>query len=157
MPETESNSEIDVKPDPRFNSKIAAKFINCLMEKGKKAKAQNHFYRAMDIVADRLDEEDPGEIFEKALENVQPVVEVRGRRIGGMTYQVPTEVTGKRGVALAIRWLLEATRSKAGRPLYERLADEIMDAYNKQGSAYQRRESLHRMAEANRAFSHFRS
>mgnify|MGYP000214501197 CR=1 FL=1 len=157
MPQTESDSELDVKPDPRFNSKIAAKFINCLMEKGKKAKAQNHFYKAMDIVADRLDEEDPGDIFEEALENVQPVVEVRGRRIGGMTYQVPTEVTGKRGVALAIRWILEATRGKEGRPLYERLADEIMDAYNKQGSAYQRRESLHRMAEANRAFSHFRS
>ncbi|MEF8787517.1 MAG: 30S ribosomal protein S7, partial [Planctomycetota bacterium] len=92
---------------------------------------------------------------EEALENVEPRVEVRGRRIGGMTYQVPTEVSGRRQVALGIRWLLEAARSKKGRPLQYRLADEIMDAYNKQGSAYQRRESLHRMAEANRAFSHF--
>ncbi len=156
MPQTDAESELDVKPDPRFNSKLAAKFINCLMEQGKKAKAQKHFYGAMDIVADRLDEENPGEVFEEALQNVQPRVEVRGRRIGGMTYQVPTEVSGKRQVALGIRWLLEAVRSKKGRPLQYRLADEIMDAYNKQGSAYQRRESLHKMAEANRAYSHFR-
>jgi len=156
MAQTETDKELDVKPDPRFNSKLAAKFINCLMEQGKKAKAQKLFYQAMDIVADRLDEEHPGEVFEEALQNIQPMVEVRGRRIGGMTYQVPTEVSGKRKVALGIRWLLEAARSKKGRPMEYRLADEIMDAYNKQGSAYQRRESLHRMAEANRAFSHFR-
>jgi small subunit ribosomal protein S7 len=151
-----SFDELDLAPDARYNSKLVSKFVNCLMQGGKKSKAQKVFYEAMERVAEQVEEDDPGEIFEQAISNVQPVVEVRGRRIGGMTYQVPTEVSGKRRVALAIRWILEAAKSKKGRPLNERLADEILDAFKKQGSAYQKRESLHRMAEANRAFAHFR-
>ncbi|MHC5034136.1 MAG: 30S ribosomal protein S7 [Planctomycetota bacterium] len=144
-----------LEPDPRFKNKLASKFINCLMHQGKKSVAQRLFYRAMDVVTERLDKDDPMEVFEEALANVAPIIEVRSRRIGGMTYQVPTEVTPKRRVSLAIRWLLEAARSKKGRPMHLRLADEISDAYRRQGTAYDRRENTHKMAEANRAFAHF--
>jgi small subunit ribosomal protein S7 len=112
----------------------------------------------MDVVAERLEKKDaPLEVFETALGNVAPIIEVRSRRIGGMTYQVPTEVSGKRRVSLAIRWVIEAARGKKGRPMYLRLADELTDAYRRQGSAYERRENTHKMAEANRAFAHFAS
>ncbi|MHC4788701.1 MAG: 30S ribosomal protein S7 [Planctomycetota bacterium] len=146
-----------LEPDPRFKSKLAGKFINCLMHEGRKSRAQSIFYRAMEVAAERLDREEPLEVFEEALSNVAPIIEVRSRRIGGMTYQVPTEVTGKRRVSLAIRWILQAARTKKGRPMYLRLADEISDAYRRQGSAYERRENAHKMAEANRAFAHFSS
>jgi small subunit ribosomal protein S7 len=124
-------------PDSRFKSKLAAKFINCLMGRGK------------------LGKDDPLEVFETALGNVAPIIEVRSRRIGGMTYQVPTEVSGKRRVSLAIRWVVQSTRAKRGRSMYLRLADELMDAYRRQGTAYEKRENTHKMAEANRAFAHF--
>jgi small subunit ribosomal protein S7 len=143
--------------DPRYKNLLAGKFINCLMHKGKKSVAQGVFYKAMDVAAERLDKENPMEVFEEALGNVAPIIEVRSRRIGGMTYQVPTEVTAKRRVSLAIRWVLEAARKKKGRPMYLRLADELTDAYRRQGSAYERRENTHKMAEANRAFAHFGS
>ncbi len=143
-----------LKPDPRLKSKLAAKFINCLMKDGKTSVARRIFYKAMDVVSERLDK-DPLEIFETALENVAPIIEVRSRRIGGMTYQVPREVTPKRRVSLAIRWIIEAARNKTGRPMYLRLADELTDAYRRQGTAYERRENTHKMAEANRAFAHF--
>ena len=144
-----------LEPDPRFKSRLASKFINCLMHRGKKSVAQDIFYRAMDLVTERLDKEDPLEIFETALANVAPIIEVRSRRIGGMTYQVPTEVSSKRRISLAIRWLLESARKKKGRPMHLRLADELTDAYRRQGTAYERRENTHKMAEANRAFAHF--
>jgi small subunit ribosomal protein S7 len=144
-------------PDPRFKSKLAGKFINCLQHRGKKSVAERAFYKAMDLVAERLEKENPLEAFEGALANVAPIIEVRSRRIGGMTYQVPTEVTGKRRVSLAIRWIIEAARSKKGRPMHLRLADELTDAYRRQGTAYEKRENTHKMAEANRAFAHFAS
>jgi small subunit ribosomal protein S7 len=144
-------------PDPRYKSKLASKFINCLMHDGKKSVARQIFYKAMDLVTERLDKDDPMEVFETALSNVAPIIEVRSRRIGGMTYQVPKEVTAKRRVSLAIRWVIEAARNKKGRPMYLRLADELTDAYRRQGTAYERRENTHKMAEANRAFAHFGS
>lgn len=144
-----------LQPDPRYKSKLISKFINCLMSRGKKSTAQDVFYKAMDVCCERLDKEDGQEVFETALENVAPIIEVRSRRIGGMTYQVPTEVDTKRRISLAIRWMLEAARRKRGRPMYLRLADEITDAYRRQGAAYERRENTHKMAEANRAFAHF--
>ena len=144
-----------LKPDPRYSSKLVSKFINCLMHRGKKSVAQRIFYQAMDIAEERIEGKGGLEVFEEALKNVRPIIEVRSRRIGGMTYQVPTEVPSRRGTALSIRWVLEAARGKKGRPMHLRLADEILDAYHRQGSAYERRENSHRMAEANRAFAHF--
>jgi len=142
-------------PDPRYKSKLVSKFVNCLMLVGKKSVALDIFYKAMDVVTERVGRDDPLEVFETALNNVAPILEVRSRRVGGMTYQVPVEVTPKRCVSLAIRWLLAAARSKKGRPMHLRLADELTDAYRRQGSAYERRENTHKMAEANRAFAHF--
>jgi len=144
-----------VEPDPRFKSKLVSKFINCLMHRGKKSVAESVFYKAMDVVAERTERDNPLEVFETALANVAPIIEVRSRRVGGMTYQVPTEVSGKRRISLGIRWILEAARNKKGRPIYLRLADELTDAYRRQGTAYERRENVHKMAEANRAFAHF--
>jgi small subunit ribosomal protein S7 len=144
-----------LEPDPRYKSKLVAKFVNCLMHKGKKSVAEANFYRAMDIVAERTEKENPLEVFETALANVAPIIEVRSKRVGGMTYQVPTEVSGKRRISLAIRWVLEAARGKKGRAVYLRLADELTDAYRRQGTAYEKRENTHKMAEANRAFAHF--
>ncbi len=155
MPQEYDLNDKFLQPDPRLKSKLASKFINCMMHWGKKSVAQGIFYKAMDVVVERLDKEDPLEIFETAISNVAPIIEVRSRRVGGMTYQVPTEVSGKRRISLAIRWVIEAARSKKGRPMYLRLADEITDAYRRQGSAYERRENAHKMAEANRAFAHF--
>jgi small subunit ribosomal protein S7 len=142
-------------PDSRFKSLLVTKFINCLMGRGKRSTADRIFYKAMDLVAERLGKEDPMEVFETALGNVAPIIEVRSRRIGGMTYQVPTEVNGKRRVSLAIRWVIQSARAKKGRSMHLRLADELMDAYRRQGTAYEKRENTHKMAEANRAFAHF--
>ena len=146
-----------LQPDARYKSRLVSKFINCLMLRGKKSVAQKAFYRAMEIVSERLGKDEPLEIFETALGNVAPIIEVRSRRIGGMTYQVPTEVTAKRRISLGIRWMLQAARGKKGRPMYLRLADELLDAYRRQGTAYERRENTHKMAEANRAFAHYAS
>ena len=144
-----------VLPDSRFKSKLVAKFINSLMGRGKRSTAERIFNKAMDICVERLAKEDAMEIFETALTNVAPIIEVRSRRIGGMTYQVPTEVNGKRRISLAIRWTVAAARAKRGRAMHLRLADELMDAYRRQGTAYEKRENTHKMAEANRAFAHF--
>lgn len=142
-------------PDSRYKSLLASKFINCLMERGKRSTAEQIFYTAMDLVTERLGKDEPLEVFETALGNVAPIIEVRSRRIGGMTYQVPTEVNPKRRVSLAIRWVIQSARAKRGRSMHLRLADELMDAYRRQGTAYERRENTHKMAEANRAFAHF--
>jgi len=145
---------LDLKPDARFGSMLASKFINCLMYDGKKATAEAVFYSAMDQIADKM-KADPLPIFEQALENAKPLVEVRSKRIGGANYQVPVEVNRKRQQTLAIRWILEAVRTRKGRPTGEKLAQELVDCYNKTGTTIQKRENTHRMAEANKAFAHF--
>lgn len=150
-----TNSAEQLRPDPRFSSLHAAKFINCLMWDGKKQTAQKVFYDAMEIVAQRLKDISPLEVFEAAVNNVKPVLEVRSKRVGGATYQVPMQVGPKRQQSLAFRWIIQAARGKKGRPMAERLASELIDAYNKQGAAMTTRENVHRMAEANKAFAHF--
>ena len=143
-----------LKPDGRYNSLLVAKFVNGLMYDGKKSIAENIFYEAMKQIADKL-KADPLPVFEQALENAKPMVEVRSKRIGGANYQVPQEVNRKRGQTLAFRWVLEAVRARKGRPTAEKLAQELIDCYNKTGTTIQKRENTHRMAEANKAFSHF--
>jgi small subunit ribosomal protein S7 len=143
-----------LKPDGRYNSLLVAKFVNGLMYDGKKTIAENIFYEAMKQIADKL-KSDPLPVFEQALENAKPMVEVRSKRIGGANYQVPQEVNRKRGQTLAFRWVLEAVRARKGRPTAEKLAQELIDCYNKTGTTIQKRENTHRMAEANKAFSHF--
>lgn len=149
------STERFLKPDPKYGSQLVSKFINCLMWKGKKLKAENIFYDALEIVAERLNGKDPLEVFTTAVENVKPVLEVRSKRVGGATYQVPMEVSHKRRLSLAIRWILRAAREKKASPMSQRLATEICDAYNSQGAAMTTRENVHRMAEANKAFAHF--
>ena len=148
-------SEKMLKPDSRFNSKLVSKFINCLMWDGKKSVAQKIFYDAMDIAKDKLKEVPPLELFETAINNIKPFVEVRSRRVGGANYQVPMQVNRKRQQSLAFRWLLAACREQGGRPMHARLADELMAAYRKEGNAMKKREDTHRMADANKAFAHF--
>ncbi len=144
-----------LKPDPRYKSILASKFINCLMLDGKKTTAQEVFYGAMDELKKRVPDEEPIDVFTQAVENVKPHVEVRSKRVGGAAYQVPMQVNRTRQQSLAIRWLLLAVREKKGRPAHLKLADELFSAYNREGTAYTRRENVHRMADANKAFSHF--
>jgi small subunit ribosomal protein S7 len=155
MPRKYVSTEALLKPDPRFSDELASKFINCLMVCGKKTTAQAMFYGALDIVSSKVKDKTPVEIFHQALENVKPQVEVRSKRVGGATYQVPMEVSRKRQRSLAIRWLLAAARAKKGRPMMRRLADEVLAAYRGEGDAIKKREDTHRMAEANKAFAHF--
>jgi small subunit ribosomal protein S7 len=150
-----TSSSEQLKPDPKFNSKLVSKFINCMMWQGKKSTAQQMFYDAMDIVVGKIKDVPPLEIFENAINNVKPVLEVRSKRVGGASYQVPMQVNPRRQQSLAFRWILLSARSKKGKPMAERLAAELSDAYNKQGGAMTTRENVHRMAEANRAFAHF--
>lgn len=144
-----------LKPDPKFNSKLVSKFINCMMWQGKKSTAQQMFYDAMNMVVGKIKDVPPLEIFETAINNVKPVLEVRSKRVGGASYQVPMQVSPRRQQSLAFRWILLSARSKKGKPMAERLAAELSDAYNKQGGAMTTRENVHRMAEANKAFAHF--
>jgi small subunit ribosomal protein S7 len=148
-------SESILKPDPRFNSKLVAKFINCLMWDGKKSIAQKIFYDAMDLVAKKVKDVPPLEVFETAVNNVKPFVEVRSKRVGGANYQVPMQVNRKRQQSLAFRWIIDACRSSGGRPMAVRLSEELIAAYNKEGKAISTREQTHRMADANKAFAHF--
>jgi len=148
-------SETMLKPDGRFNSKLVSKFINCLMYDGKKAVAQKIFYDAMDTVVKKNKDVQPLELFETAINNVKPFVEVRSKRVGGANYQVPMQVNKRRQQSLAFRWILEACRDSGGRPMSERLADELMAAYRKEGKAITTRENTHRMADSNKAFAHF--
>ena len=142
-------------PDPRYGSLLASKFINCLMYDGKKSVAQGVFYDALDIVKNKITDVEPIEVFHKAVDNVKPEVEVRSKRVGGAAYQVPMQVNRNRQQSLAIRWLLLAIREKKGRPTAEKLADEIMAAFKREGVAVTRRDNVHRMADANKAFAHF--
>jgi len=148
-------SRTQLKGDPRFGSKLATKFVNCLMRDGKKSVAFRIFYDAMDRIQEKIPDQEPITVFTQAVENIRPSIEVRSKRVGGATYQVPTPVNPKRQQTLAIRWLLEALRSKKGRPMYLTLSDELMAAYRREGAAMTKRENVHRMADANRAFSHF--
>jgi len=142
-------------PDPRFHSKLASKFINCLMWDGKKAAAQKVFYDAMDVIAEKIKDASPLEVFEKAVENVKPMIEVRSKRVGGANYQVPIQVNRKRQLSLAMRWIIEAVRAGKGSATSVRLASELMAAFHREGTAMTARENVHRMAEANKAFAHF--
>ena len=148
-------SKAHLRPDPRFGSKLASKFVNCLMHDGKKSIALRIFYGAMELVQKRLPNENGIEVFSRAVENVMPFIEVRSKRVGGATYQVPMKVRETRQQTLAIRWILMAAREKKGRPMAVKLADELVAAFNREGAAITRRENVHRMAEANKAFSHF--
>ncbi len=148
-------SRAQLKPDPRYGSKLASKFINCLMHDGKKSVALNVFYTAMDFVAEKINDREPIDVFISAVENCRPSIEVRSKRVGGANYQVPTPVNMKRQQTLAIRWILEACRDKKGRPMSRRLADELLAAYRREGVAITKRENVHRMADANKAFAHF--
>jgi len=144
-----------MKPDPRFNSKLVSKFINCIMWDGKKSVAEKVFYGAMDAIEKKMKDVPPIEVFEKAVDNVKPIVEVRSKRVGGANYQVPMQVNKKRQMSLAIRWIRDAVRGGKGQPTAQRLASELMAAYKGEGAAMQTRENVHRMAEANKAFAHF--
>jgi small subunit ribosomal protein S7 len=144
-----------LKPDPRYHSKLASKFINCLMWGGKKATAQRVFYHALDQIKKRMPDADPLEVFTQAVEHVKPSVEVRSKRVGGATYQVPMQVNRARQQSLAIRWIIGAARGKGGRPMHLRLAEELMAAYRREGEAMTKRENTIKMAESNRAFAHF--
>ncbi len=145
----------DILPDPKFGNQTLAKFINVMMYDGKKSVAERIVYGALDQVADKT-KEDPLEVFTRALDNVRPVVEVKSRRVGGATYQVPVEVRPSRRTALAMRWLVDAARKRGEKSMGIRLANELMEAADNRGSAVKKREDTHRMAEANKAFSHYR-
>lgn len=143
-------------PDRRYNSELVTKFVNSVMKKGKKSVAENIFYGSMDLIAEKIKDTDPFSVFNQAIENIKPLLEVRSRRVGGANYQVPTEVRPSRRQALAIRWVLASARARNERTMVERLANELMDAFNKVGATVKKREDTHKMAEANRAFAHFR-
>ncbi|MBE3591281.1 MAG: 30S ribosomal protein S7 [Firmicutes bacterium] len=145
----------EVAPDPVYKSELVARFINKIMKDGKKTLAQRIFYEAMNLVAERS-KRDPMEVFEAAIRNVAPVLEVRPRRVGGATYQVPVEVRPERRLSLAMRWIVGFARERGERTMVQRLAGELLDAANNQGAAVRRKEEMHRMAEANRAFAHYR-
>jgi small subunit ribosomal protein S7 len=144
-----------LKPDPRYGSELASKFINCLMWQGKKATAMRIFYGALEQIKKRMPDTNPIEVFTSAVEHVKPTVEVRSKRVGGATYQVPMQVNKKRQQSLAIRWIIGASRGKSGRPMFLRLADELMAAYRREGEAMTKRENTIKMAESNKAFAHF--
>jgi small subunit ribosomal protein S7 len=148
-------SRTSLRPDPKHQSLLAGKFINCLMYDGKKSTAQSVFYDALDVVAEKVSDRPAIEVFEQAVENVKPFIEVRSKRVGGASYQVPMQVNRARQQSLAIRWMLMAIREKKGRAIHQRLAEEILAAYRKEGTAMSRRENTHRMADANKAFAHF--
>ena len=148
-------SRTQLKPDPRYNSILASKFINCLMHDGKKSVAQGVFYDALDVIAKKVHDHSPIEVFTQAVENVKPHIEVRSKRVGGAAYQVPMQVSKGRQQSLAFRWILLAVREKKGRATHLKLADELLAAYKREGAAITRRENVHRMADANKAFAHF--
>lgn len=155
MPRRRVAAKREILPDPKFGSERLAKFMNHLMVSGKKSTAERIVYGALDRVAERSND-DPLEIFDKALETIQPMVEVKSRRVGGATYQVPVEVRPSRRQALAMRWLVDAARRRGEKTMVQRLAGEMLDAAEGKGSAVKKREDVHRMAEANKAFSHYR-
>jgi small subunit ribosomal protein S7 len=156
MPRRRVAAKREILPDPKFNSTMVTKFINSLMSEGKKSVAENIFYDAMEAIHKKTQEE-PLKVFKKAVDNVKPRVEVKSRRVGGSTYQVPIEVDAKsRGNSLAIRWLVSYSKNRSEKTMVERLAGEILDAANNRGNAVKKKEDTHRMADANKAFAHYR-
>jgi len=155
MPKKFKSLDYLLKPDNKFNSKLITKFVNSMMWDGKKNASTKILYKALDEVAKKINDAAPIDIFNKALDNVKPQVEVRPKRIGGATYQVPMAVPPKRQVSLAIRWILLSTRKKKGKPMHLKLADELAAAYKGEGDAMMFRQNVHKMAEANKAFAHF--
>jgi small subunit ribosomal protein S7 len=155
MPRRAKVAKREILPDPRYHNRVIGRFINKIMYGGKKGLAEAIFYDALDIVEKRLGK-DPQEVFEQALRNATPVLEVKPRRVGGATYQVPIEIKGDRRQSLAIRWLLSSARNRTGKSMAEKLAAEIMDAASGTGATIKKREDTHRMAEANKAFAHYR-
>ena len=144
-----------LRPDPRYGSILAGKFVNCLMWSGKKSTAYAVFYGALDIIGEKIKDTEPIAVFTQAVDNVKPNIEVRSKRVGGASYQVPMQVSKTRQQSLAVRWILGAIREKKGRPTAEKLAAELMAAYKREGAAFTKRENVHRMADANKAFAHF--
>jgi small subunit ribosomal protein S7 len=156
MPRNYKSTSVFTRPDPQYQSLLASKIINKIMQCGKKSAAQAMFYEAVDLAAKKLpDVQDRSEIFTRAIDNVRPQVEVRSKRVGGANYQVPREVRRNRQQSLAIRWLIDNARKKKGKRLSQRLAEELVDAYNGTGASVQWKEAVHKMAEANRAYSHY--
>ncbi|MBW1785897.1 MAG: 30S ribosomal protein S7 [Deltaproteobacteria bacterium] len=155
MPRKQVVTKREIAPDPKYKSVLAAKFINNLMKKGKKSTAQTIFYRAFDIIREKTNQ-DPLDMFHKAIDNAKPVVEVKSRRVGGSTYQVPTEVRPARRQALGMRWLIQFAGERGEKTMAAKLAGEIMDAANTRGGAIKKKTDTHRMAEANKAFAHYR-
>ncbi len=155
MPRRRVIARREVRPDPRFNDGQVAKFINCLMLRGKKAVAERVFYETMDLIANRT-KEDPLKIFKRAVENVKPQVEVKSRRVGGATYQVPVEVRSERRTALAFRWIIGYARGRSEKGIVQKLSAELIDAFNGRGNAVKKKDDTHRMSEANKAFAHYR-
>ena len=148
-------SRSQLKGDPRHKSLLVSKFVNCLMWDGKKSIALNVFYDSLDLIKEKMPNEEPIDVFNQALDNIKPQIEVRSKRVGGAAYQVPMQVNKNRQQSLAIRWLLLAVREKKGRPTASKLAEELLAAYKREGAAMTRRDNVHRMADANKAFAHF--
>ncbi len=155
MPRRREVPKRQILPDPVYNSQLVTKFMNVVMKDGKKSTAERILYRALDVIRERT-EDDPMKVFKKAVENVKPAVEVKSRRVGGSTYQVPVEVRSSRKLALSMRWLIAAAKSRGEKTMDMRLAGELMDAAESRGVAVKKKEDTHRMAEANKAFSHYR-
>ena len=155
MPRRREVPKRKINPDPKYHDRLVAKFMNNLMERGKKSLAERIFYGAMDIIEKRANEE-PIKVFKRAMDNVKPVLEVKARRVGGATYQVPVERRAQRRTALTMRWLIGYARARGEKTMVERLAAELIDAANNRGSSIKKREDTHKMAEANKAFAHYR-
>ena len=143
-------------PDPKYKNKVLSKFMNMVMERGKKSTAEQIVYGALDILKEKITDKDPLEVFMQALENARPLLEVKSRRIGGATYQVPIEVKLERGQFIAMRWIRDFARQQKGRPMKDKLAEELLNAYKREGAALKKREDTHKMAEANKAFAHYK-
>jgi small subunit ribosomal protein S7 len=155
MPRRREVTKREILPDPKYKNALVARFVNNIMERGKKSVAEGIFYGAMDLIQKRT-QEDPLKLFEKSVNNLKPVIEVKSRRVGGATYQVPTEVRPERRTALAIRWLISYAGERSEKSMQEKLAGELIDAANNRGGAIKKREDVHKMAEANKAFAHYR-
>jgi small subunit ribosomal protein S7 len=155
MPRRREVTKREILPDPKYKNTLVARFINKIMNQGKKSVAEGILYRALGIIQERA-KEDPLKLFEKSVNNVKPIIEVKSRRVGGATYQVPTEVRQERRTALAIRWLITYAKERSEKSMEEKLAAELMDAANNRGGAIKKREDVHKMAEANKAFAHYR-
>jgi small subunit ribosomal protein S7 len=155
MPRRREVPKREIIPDPKYHSQLVAKFVNCILRRGKKSTAERVLYKSFDIVSEKT-QSDPLKVLKKALENVKPALEVKSRRVGGSTYQVPIEVKPERRQALAIRWILEFAKERTEQSMEQRLAGEILDAANSRGNAVKKKENTHKMAEANKAFAHYR-